>query len=192
MSPLRTGPRLLSALRAPGGSRPSFIFEPKVMDVGSVAALIRWYLHQRLSDEFISSSYLVLPGLTWSYLVLPLITSSHHFEALRKLKRTLQQARGSIFWQLREDMWKVGMDRWRTSDASIPVWMVSSCFLCISCCYPFIPIPALRASDFVATPGGTSAPMPGGQDVRTWLVILLWEGLAWMMGLARYEEFEKH
>lgn len=102
VSPLQTGPRLLSALRAPGGSRPSFIFEPKVMaDVGSVAALIRWYLHQRLSDEFISSSYLVLP----------LITSSHHFEALRKLKRTLQQARGSMFWQLREDMWKVGMDR---------------------------------------------------------------------------------
>lgn len=31
----------------------------------------------------------------------------------------------------------------------------------------FIPIPALRASGFVATPGGTSAPMPGGQDVRT-------------------------
>ena len=103
VSPLQTGPRLLSALRAPGGSRPSFIFEPKVMDVGSVA-LIRWYLHQRLSDEFISSSYLVLPRLTSSYLVLPLITSSHHFEALRKLKRTLQQARGSIFW-LREDMW---------------------------------------------------------------------------------------
>ena len=67
VSPLQTGPRLLSALRAPGGSRPSFIFEPKVMDVGSVA-LIRWYLHQRLSDEFISSSYLVLPRLT-----------SHHF-----------------------------------------------------------------------------------------------------------------
>ena len=64
--------------------------------------------------------------------------------------------------------------------------MVQSQFWCLihAFCVYLVAIhssPSLRrASDFVATFGGTSAPMPGGQDVRTWLVILiLWEGLAW-------------